>query len=169
MMKCLNKKVRDPYSLLGSEWIRPEDIKYFEEMCNKTRNHNFYIRLLERTKNTEFLRRVIMAYATRSYDSNLLDIVSWIRNSEVAKLHKIPFGIQMVKEGYNMKEVDKYLDMLDLSEIYVGNKKLDGFLEKFIKNNQCDKKICTSIDKIKLENEDSKLYCAYCSSWLLFD
>lgn len=165
MLKCINEKVRNPYNLIASEWIRPEDIKYYEKICEEIGNTNFSIKLLDRTKSTEFLKKVIKAYATRNYDGNLMDIVAWPKNNEVAQSHKVKFGMELFKERYNIKEVLTYLETLDAPNIKIDNKKLDGFLDKFIQHNQCDNKICVAKEELENTGDHSKLYCAYCSSW----
>lgn len=69
-MKCLSTKIEDMSNLISSDWIRPEDLCYYEKLCEETDNFNLSIKLVERTKSTKFLIRVVEAYARRQYKGN---------------------------------------------------------------------------------------------------
>ncbi len=162
LLKCTTEKIKNPVQLISSEWIRPEDVKYYEELCEKTRNYNFSIKLLDRTKSTDFLTKVIKAYTSREYDGNLLDILLWPKLNQVAKVHKKSFIFKAITGRYNLKEVKRFFDIYNLPDIYFDNKKLDGFLEKFISKFVCDEHLCEECDT---ENSNSGAYCSYCKSW----
>lgn len=169
ILKCLNEKVRNPVNLISSDWIRPEDIGYYEELCKKTNNYKLSIKLVERTKTTEFLTRVIKAYATRSYDGNLLDILLWPKMSEMLKVQKTPEQMKLLASQYNVDELTKYFDIFNLPEVYIDNKKLNGFLDKFIKNFECDKKLCAGMNNQELSEGSkgvSEIICSYCNEWV---
>ena len=150
-----------------SDWIRPEDIHYYEELCESVGNYNLSIKLVERTKNTEFLTRVIKAYSSRKYKGNLLDILLWPKYDEMLIKSKSDEEIDEIKKLYNMDEYNNYLKQFNLPNIFIDNQKLDGFLEKFVKKYDCDKKICTAIIKNDIYEKDySKSYtCDYCKVW----
>lgn len=76
LLKCNYAKITHPQELISSEWIRPEDVRFYQELCDETKNYNFSIKLLERTKTTEFLKRVVKAYIDEDYDGNLIDILT---------------------------------------------------------------------------------------------
>ncbi|SFR56117.1 U32 family peptidase [Anaeromicropila populeti] len=165
---CTMGKIQNPANLIASEWIRPEDVKYYEELCEKTGNYNLSIKLVERTKTTEFLVRVVKAYLSRSYEGNLLDILLWPVMDEFAKVKKD-------KENAAESEVAATLDspanhffnFFKLPEIYIDNKKLDGFMKKFVRDFECNKKACSGIGNLLNPNlyQEDETVCSYCKAW----
>ena len=57
----------------------------------------------------------------------------------------------------------KYGRTMHLPKLYVDNKKLDGFLEHFINNNNCSKSLC--VNDILEEGQTAPNACAHCSTW----
>lgn len=162
ILKCISEKIKNPAGIIASEWIRPEDVKYYEQLCQKVGNTNFSIKLLERTKTTEFLTRVVKAYAERSYDGNLLDLVLWPKLNEVAKIHKLPMMLKAITGRYNLRELENFFDALNLPPVFVDNKKLDGFLEGFIGSFKCNQHVCDAVGKLGGSGEQSLQPCSYC-------
>jgi len=62
-------RLRDPSQLIKSAWIRPEDIRHYEEIGI----HDF--KLSGRTKTVAWILKCMRAYAKRSFKGNLLDIL----------------------------------------------------------------------------------------------
>jgi collagenase-like PrtC family protease len=165
IMKCTMEKVKNPAQLIASEWIRPEDIHYYEKLCEKTGNYNFSIKLLERTKNTVFLERVIKAYTTREYNGNLMDLVIWPQKKEHAvKTNKALMIARAITGGYNAKELRNFFEIYNAPVINIDNKKLDGFLEKFSTKYNCDNHACQLTDNDH-EHENDAGKCNYCRMW----
>lgn len=162
LLSCNNKKIRNPENLISSEWIRPEDVHYYEELCNKVGNNKFSIKLLDRTKTTEFLLRVVKSYIEESYDGNLLDIVCWPSTKDTKEIHKNNIYASAINNKFNIEQLKKYYETFDLPYINIDNKKLDGFIEKFHKNNDCYNKICGKSENI---GDESDKYCFYCLNW----
>ena len=245
LVNCAYKKVTHPTAILTAEFIRPEDVHYYRELAEETGNKNFSIKLIDRTRTTEFLNRVIKAYMTESFDGNLLDIVNWPQAKTIATLPgsdkpvgEMPTSMPSeapaaapANEGAApaatenaggpppwatgaggsppwatgaggpppwatgaggpppwatgaggppmgpppgapaMRFMDKlkpeammaYGRTMHLPKLYVDNKKLDGFLEHFIKNNNCSKTLC--VDDILEEGQRPENACAHCSQW----
>ncbi|MCU4139300.1 MAG: 23S rRNA C2501 and tRNA U34 5'-hydroxylation protein RlhA/YrrN/YrrO [Methanophagales archaeon] len=67
--KCISFRLRDPSQLIKSAWIRPEDIRHYEEIGI----HEF--KLSGRTKTVAWILKCMRAYAKRSFKGNLLDIL----------------------------------------------------------------------------------------------
>jgi len=65
---CVRVLGREPYRILRSPFIRPEDLETY--LC-----HADLIKLCGRTLGGGFLGRAISAYLTRSYSGNLLDLL----------------------------------------------------------------------------------------------
>jgi collagenase-like PrtC family protease len=163
---CNNKKIQNPVKLISSEWIRPEDVKYFEDICQKTGNHHFSIKLLERTKTTEFLTRVIKAYTSRSYEGNLIEILVWASTKDMTFQRKTIYR-KAITGLYNLKALSGFDDVFNLPKIYIDNKKLNGFMEKFVNYNECNRKICDDMGwgEAKKINDDNVSTCSYCRHW----
>ena len=53
-----------------SDWVRPEDVHHYEELCNKT-GKNLTLKLTDRARTTDWLTEVVKAYAEKSYNGNL--------------------------------------------------------------------------------------------------
>jgi collagenase-like PrtC family protease len=166
LLSCNIAKIENPTKLIASEWIRPEDVVYYENICNKVGNYNLSIKLLERTKTTEFINRVIKAYATRNYTGNLLDIVAWGASKDTIQLN--PLYFRRLLHNFNYKEVIKFIQTFHLPDINIDNKKLNGFIQQFINGNKCSTKICDdkgfANDNYKNSNNQS---CSYCKKWAL--
>jgi hypothetical protein len=58
----------------------------------------------------------------------------------------------------------KYADVFNLPALYIDNQKLDGFIEKFINNYDCDLKSCNEYNAIESEEGNTHL-CNYCRKW----
>lgn len=172
VMTCTFDKVKNPVNIMASEWIRPEDVHYYEELCEKTGNYNFSIKLVERTKSTEFLTRVAEAYLTRNYDGNLLDLMLWPSVKSLA----VKSEVAATSENSSKEEAaNKTKDVMSIfgefysiPDIYVDNKKLDGFMDKFITNFDCTKKVCEGLESKCSKSRDvsdSSVMCSYCKNW----
>ena len=88
LINCNYLKTCEPSRFLQSEWIRPEDIHYYRELAEETGNKHFSVKLVDRTRTTEFLTNVIRAYMEERYDGNLLDLVNWPQSKTVANAQK---------------------------------------------------------------------------------
>ncbi|MCR5600713.1 MAG: hypothetical protein K6G33_08240 [Ruminococcus sp.] len=184
LVNCAYKKVTHPAAILTAEFIRPEDVHYYRELAEETGNKNFSIKLIDRTRTTEFLHRVVKGYMEESYDGNLLDIVNWPQAKTIATLPMNakgagapPAGMPPMGAGGPpadvppMRWVEKlkpeammaYGRTMHLPKLFVDNKKLDGFLEHFVKNNNCANSLCAS--DILEDGQSAPNACAYCSSW----
>ena len=211
LINCAYKKVTNPTAILTAEFIRPEDVHYYRELAEETGNKHFSIKLIDRTRTTDFLTRVVKAYMTESYDGNLLDIVNWphaktipnVPDKNGAPVGAPPMGAPgmppmgapvgappMGAPGMPpmgapagmppmgpppgvppMRFMDKlrpesmmnYGRTMHLPKLYVDNKKLDGFIEHFIKNNNCKNSLC--VNDILEGQERPANACSYCSNW----
>jgi collagenase-like PrtC family protease len=164
IIRCNTAKMKDPVQMLTSNWVRPEDVKYYEQLCEKTGNHNFYIKLVDRAKTTEFLKRVINAYASQSYNGNLVDILNWGITANIYRYDKTALITAIVTGFYNVRTMRKYANVFNLPAIFINNQKLDGFIEHFIHRYECNLKICNDFYAAE-PGEDNVRSCDYCRKW----
>ncbi|MDP3026458.1 MAG: U32 family peptidase [Nanoarchaeota archaeon] len=144
---CSLQKIKNPAEFLMAEWIRPEDVHRYEELCNKAGNSNLVLKLTDRAKTTDWLVNVVKAYAKKSYDGNLLDIINYIGNKGgYAQIHKLPMVIGALTGKAKPSGLLKLEKATFLPEVYIDNKSLNGFLDPFIKN-PCKDKTCYTKDK----------------------
>jgi len=102
---CILKRLKEPEEYIKSRWIRPEDLKYYEELGF----HCF--KIINSSKSTPWLLNAVKAYNGRKYEGNLVNILSL----EYQNIDPLVFQ----KVGYP----------------YIDNQALDGFLEWFKKVN----------------------------------
>ena len=199
LVNCAYKKVTNPAAILTAEFIRPEDVHYYRELAEETGNKHFSIKLIDRTRTTDFLHKVIKGYMEESYDGNLLDIVNWPQAKTIATRPDQagagrpsmgagappagmppmgaggppagmpaggpPVGVPQMRwmEFLKPEAMMAYGRTMHLPKLFVDNKKLDGFLEHFINNNNCSKSLC--VNDILEEGQTAPNACAHCSSW----
>ncbi len=136
ILACNYRKIKNPLEFIRSPWIRPEDVRYYEEIgINK-------IKLVDRTMPTESILRIVNAYVNRRYDGNLMDLFPGITKSIMfAKPHLFhkfkyfchPFLINIFKFA-KIKE-------LIFPDIYIDNRGLDNFIQYFL-SRDCSRISC---------------------------
>lgn len=72
------------------------------------------------------------------------------------------FVKKAITQRYNISALKNYQRVFNLPDIYIDNKKLDGFLEHFVDSYSCDKCVCDMSDG---KTEGKSLKCSYCKSW----
>ena len=125
-IKCCNKKLTTPVEFIKSPWIRPEDLGYYSDL-----NINF-LKIAGREAPTNWLINTIKAYMDGSYEGNLFDLTG---NQVISSIGTLP-----IKNKEPLKPLKIFLD----------NKKMNGFLNYFVKGN------CNS-------NCEE---CTYCQKWV---
>ncbi len=104
-LNCSCQRIENPINMIRSEWIRPEDLHFYEEI-----GYNRF-KITDRSTPADILIRRIKAYIEHSYDGNLLDLI-------------IHYGYK------NEVSQHEYYD-----NIYIDNKALNGFLDWFVHGN----------------------------------
>lgn len=198
LVNCAYKKVTHPAAILTAEFIRPEDVHFYRELAEETGNKHFSIKLIDRTRTTEFLHRVVKGYMEESYDGNLLDIVNWPQAKTIAtrpdqkdpnvnadgtpsaQPQSAPAGAAPAMgmpaggpppgprvrfmEQMNPTFAPIYGRVMNFPNIYIDNKKLDGFTEHFFKHNNCANSLCSGTiieDGMKCDHA-----CDRCGAWV---
>lgn len=164
LINCYQRKISQPANVIASDWIRPEDLKYYEELCEETGNDRLVIKLVERTKSTHFLCNAVSAYINEKYEGNLLDLFNWVGNDEATTTFDISgFADSLSKGEIDLQEFIKYSSFFKIPKLYLDNNELNGFIKPFLNNYHCRDKICWMENKdpdVKNEN-----YCYYCYEW----
>jgi collagenase-like PrtC family protease len=159
-LRCSSEKLSDPSNYLRSEFIRPEDVGIYTDMGFDS------FKILERGAPTAVLAQRVQAYAERSFEGNLLDLIqpygykgtakgaarSW---DNLMKFLKYFFRPGVVKHAgmLRLKELAEKRGLIagmDWDPVYIDNRALDGFL--------------AGMDGINCRETDCSR-CGYCARW----
>jgi collagenase-like PrtC family protease len=151
---CLYRKLTDPVELLKSPWIRPEDIPHYEAIGYE------HFKITERFKRTSLLLEHVKAYENRRYDGNVLDLFTLPRKGAFTPVHLEYFIKPEHVNIMKISELEKVFDLEVRELIQIDNRKLDGFIE-FFKKNDCNQTTCsacryceTVFEKVAVVNEE---------------
>jgi collagenase-like PrtC family protease len=143
---CRYQQLSNLFNLIRSDWIRPEDIHYYQDLGFDE------FKIVDREMSTEKIALIVDSYSKRQYQGNLLNILGIFSSATSQRLDKLIFK----KSKYilhpfkaNFFKIVKFKKILVDVPIYIENNKLDGFLENFIKED-CNVKVCSE--------------CNYCSN-----
>ena len=141
---CLYRKLMNPVELLKSPWIRPEDIRHYEDLGYD------HFKITERFKRTPLLLEHVKAYENRRYDGNLLDLFTLPRKGAFTPINLEYFIKPEHVNIMKVSELGKVFDLEVRDLIQLDNQKLNGFIEHF-KTKDC--------------NESSCSHCRYCENF----
>ena len=156
---CQNYELKHLEEYIKSPWIRPEDIKYYEQIGIE------HFKITERGFPTEWLLKRLKAYVDRKWDGNLLDLIQGhgvvenINNEkkETKTRTEIYNEIKRVRGLGQPREFDRH--------IFIDNSKLENFIKFFVEGKctgNCNKcKYCESFAKKAINRDD------YVSDYLL--
>ena len=174
LINCCYHKVNQPGRFLSSEWVRPDDVHYYRELAEEEGFKNLSLKLVDRTRSTDFIENVVKAYMAEHYDGNLLDILNYpnTRNmghrDEPAKSPAggaVNTGRPQLRYAELMKPdiLPEFGRTMSFPEIYIDNRAMDGFIEHFINGSNCDENVCSTCVA-----EGEKLgegVCGFCEAW----
>ncbi len=159
---CNAYRLEEPVNYVRANWIRPEDLQRYVDLGYT----NF--KIVERNTPTDLLAMRVRAYAARRYDGNLLDLVqnyaypksvfkqedrAYYSLGRLVKYFAKPTEVNLLRFS-QIVEFGKTLSMLYPREgdnpVYVDNRSLDGFLDRF--------------EKVSCEDLDCEK-CRYCHDW----
>jgi collagenase-like PrtC family protease len=159
---CNEIRLREPVNYLRANWIRPEDLGFYEELGY----HNY--KIVERNTPTRVLLERVKAYADRRYDGNLLDLVqNYAYPAEkIGEKARDAFSYRrLLKYFIRPRDVNllKFRAVMDFGRtagvlyprlgpnpVFIDNRALDGFIDRF-RDVGCQDLDCES--------------CRYCHSW----
>ncbi|QGR19167.1 peptidase U32 family protein [Stygiolobus azoricus] len=118
---CATDVRNDLANIIRMRWIRPEDLKYYEEIGIDR------FKIASRNKKTEWIIRAVKAYSEGEYDGNLLDIVSYPQGRAVPSV---------------MKKINGPNDYDILTQVYVDNTKFPSNWLSYFKYNSCETRSC---------------------------
>jgi collagenase-like PrtC family protease len=144
---CTFGRVSNPVELIRARWIRPEDVKVYEDIGIDM------LKILERNSKSDSLGERVKAYSERKYEGNLVDILGQIINSKHA------IGRDLGESGLSNEEFVKAgrfiktFFWVNLSNMYyIDNTKIPkNFIDSFM-GRDCSKLSCEE--------------CKYCESIL---
>ena len=142
LFTCAEKLLSNPVEILKSAFIRPEDLHYYEEAGVDN------IKLVERSMTTDALARIVKAYTQRSYDGNMMDLIHGLSKYIIYNKDKYywkglkyllqPSKINLFKAHKLVSQLNTLRNEKAFNEsfdLYIDNKKLDGFMDFFHKGN----------------------------------
>lgn len=126
MSYCMSARSSTPEAWLRMRWIRPEDQKIYREKTGIN-----YWKVSGRTGTLEYMKFVLEAYMSETYDGNLLGL--WKPLSSI---------------------FDGKTELKSKTDIDIPNKKLDGFIDKWMNGNGWE-----------CENHECGYSCRYCEQF----
>lgn len=130
-LRCRQQVYSSPADFLKLNWIRPEDSGFYGRLGVDS------IKLVDRIMPTEHLRRVLRAYGSRSYEGNLLDILTGILGKSRYTPGELFSRMRFFFHPFqvNVFTLFRSFHKLKNCEIYIDNKALDGFIENISRIN----------------------------------
>ncbi|HID92825.1 MAG TPA: hypothetical protein EYP60_01895 [bacterium (Candidatus Stahlbacteria)] len=129
---CAHKFLENPIEIVKSMFIRPEDLHFYEDI-GITR-----FKITDRIRPTHWIVNVLDAYSRRSYNGNLADLLgphsSYGKNEDLRIVN--PWEIGNFEELEEMRKTDLFRP-----NVYIDNKKLEGFLD-FFRTGNCETRHC---------------------------
>ena len=138
-ISCSYLRARDPVNYIRADWIRPEDVHYYESLGIDS------LKMVNRGMTTESIMRIVRAYSDRSYEGNLLDLMpSPDKNISFNKRdiwHFLKFFLRpQMANIFKLIKIKKLFPSMK-NIVYIDNKKLNGFLLS-LQNKKCDLMLC---------------------------
>jgi collagenase-like PrtC family protease len=144
-LRCSWDKMRDPANYLRSEFIRPEDLRIYQDLGYSS------FKILERGAPTGVLAKRVRAYSEGRFDGNLLDLIQPYGYKRKTVGGTLDFLRYFFRPG--QVRMDKLLRVKRLAEmrgmlkglggepVYIDNRALAGYIEGF-KNIDCRRADC---------------------------
>lgn len=135
LLNCQKKEIEDSDEYIKSPWVRPEDVRYYEEIGIE------HFKITERDFPTTELIKRVKAYSDRKYDGNLIDLIQghgWTNSVDI--YNDIDFNKKFNSKQEILEEIYKIrglgCERKYPRHIIIDNIKLDNFIEFFV-NGKC--------------------------------
>ncbi|MBF0298402.1 MAG: U32 family peptidase [Oligoflexia bacterium] len=147
---CRYQRLLNPQNMIAAPWIRPEDLKSYQELGIDK------FKIIQRHDKTEKIVATLKAYHSGSHKGNLAEIINFVYSDkykishfEIFKILKYFFRPTKI----NILKLYKLYSNLPTDDfnLNIDNQKLGCFIDQF-KNNQCNR-------------NNSCHECGYCKSW----
>lgn len=126
-IRCTIERLRDPKLFISSRFIRPEDIKVYEDVGYDT------FKISGRRMSTKWITNAVQAYSSRSYDGNLASILDFSIPGIEEDANSIDF--ETIMKGAVQLKTDSLMGLSQSKPYrpYIDNQSLNGFLHFFKK------------------------------------
>ncbi|QIW24427.1 U32 family peptidase [Sulfolobus sp. S-194] len=118
---CATEVRNDFANIIRMRWIRPEDLRYYEEIGIDR------FKIAGRNKKTDWLVNVVRAYSERKYEGNLLDILSYVQGRATTS------ALRRINDSSNYEI---------LMKVYVDNTQFPTNWLSYFKYNRCEERSC---------------------------
>lgn len=161
---CQRYQLNNLEEYIKSPWIRPEDIKYYEEIGIE------HFKITERDFSTLALVKRVEAYVNRKYDGNLLDLIQGsglvqVEDIKIDKRNMFNSRKEVIDEIKRVRGIGVKREMP--RHIFIDNSKISERFIEFFKNNKCSG-MCNSCgyckkisEKVIYKNEEVISYLNY--------
>ncbi len=125
IIMCRANRLSNTTNLIRADWIRPEDVGFYKELGIDS------IKLVDRRLPVDKILFIADVYLKRSYNGNLLDLFHTFQD-KTYNAHKGWLGRMIYMFNpftMNIFRVLSLSGLLSKLDIYIDNKKLDGFIE----------------------------------------
>jgi len=144
LLNCRAARLADPSLYIRGDWIRPEDLEAYEQVGVT------WFKVVNRSNPTDVIIRRVQAYANRSFDGNLLELVEHAhdhrRESEQSAASKLKMARTFVRpllvNPMRLKEFGR-LSLPAEPFVEIDNSALNGFIDFFL-NHSCASANCSS-------------------------
>lgn len=127
-LSCRYRMFLNPAEIIKSNWIRPEDMHYYEEIGIDR------MKIVGRSDSTETILLRVNAYSNRHYNSNLMDLLTSASINRGSIKFRIFHGVKYFFRPFlvNIFKLAKILELTPLMDIYIENILLGDFLKYFL-------------------------------------
>jgi len=128
---CRLRRLENPVLFIKSDWIRPEDLPYYENLGIDS------IKLIDRRLPTDAIIKIITAYHNREHKGNLLDILPLFKGSSFhadKSLRKKIFYLTLPFTMMNPVKILKFSKLFSDIDVIIDNAKLGNFIKNMPKD-----------------------------------
>lgn len=135
---CSYVRIKEPVNFIRADWIRPEDLFYYEDLGVNC------IKIVNRGMSTDTIKNIVKAYTQRKYEGNLLDLLPSPSKNINFKKHNLRYLFKFFFHPrlVNIFKLIRIKKIFRENGVYIDNKRLDGFLAS-LQDKDCDSRLCS--------------------------